>query len=316
MMRVLACLAATAVTMLCAAVVQAAPMLRPVAVVQGTVIHLGDLFTDAGAHAGDPLIAAPPPGARTIFDAAWLAAVAREHGLAWQPASPFDQASVERASRVIPAEAVQVKLLDEIAARQKVDGDEIQLDNTAVRMVVAAETPDSIAIEGLTLDARTGRFSALVSAPADDADADRQRISGRLVHMMRLPVLTHPVAPGDSIRASDIEILIQRADRVAADVIGDLRDIVGKTPRRPLRAHEPLRVADVQVPAVVRKGDLVTIVLETSQMRLTAQGKALEDGGMGAAIRIVNTKSGRAIDAVVTGPNLAAVAAAPQLAAR
>jgi flagella basal body P-ring formation protein FlgA len=51
-------------------------------------------------------------------------------------------------------------------------------------------------------------------------------------------------------------------------------------------------------------------------MRLTAQGKALEDGGMGAAIRIANTKSARTIEAVVAGPNLVAVAAPAQLAAR
>jgi flagella basal body P-ring formation protein FlgA len=51
-------------------------------------------------------------------------------------------------------------------------------------------------------------------------------------------------------------------------------------------------------------------------MRLTAQGKALEDGGMGAAIRIANTKSGRVVEAVVTGPNLVDITASAQLAAR
>jgi len=49
---------------------------------------------------------------------------------------------------------------------------------------------------------------------------------------------------------------------------------------------------------------------------LSTQGKALEDGAMGAAIRIANSKSNRVIDAIVTGPNLAAIAAAAQLAAR
>jgi flagella basal body P-ring formation protein FlgA len=294
----------------------AEPALRPVATVSGPVVRLGDLFSDAGAHGADAVAPAPPPGSRTLFDAAWLAATASAHQLAWQPASRFDQASVERAARVVTADRITARLLAEIAKREPVDGAEIELDDAGLRLLVAAEAPDTIAVEALAVDARNGRFTALVSAPAGDPDAERQHVGGRVVHMLKLPVLSHPAAPGETIRAGDIETLTLRADRVGADVLADAGELVGKTPRRPLRAHEPLRLADVQVPVVVHKGDLVTIVLETPLMRLTAQGKALEDGGIGAAIRLANTKSSRVIDAVVTGPNLAAVAASAQLAAR
>jgi flagella basal body P-ring formation protein FlgA len=71
-----------------------------------------------------------------------------------------------------------------------------------------------------------------------------------------------------------------------------------------------VRVADIQAPVTVRKGELVTIVLETRSMRLTAQGKAAEDGAQGAPIRVSNTKSGRVIEAVVSGPGVVTVATA------
>jgi flagella basal body P-ring formation protein FlgA len=290
--------------------------LKPVAVVQGSVIRIGDLFSEAGSHAGDVAAPAPPPGARTIFDAQWLAAAAREHHVDWQPTSHFEQAAVERASRLVAADAVSSALLDEIRYRQPLDDGEIQLDNPALRLAVAAEAADTIGIEALTIDARTGRFSALVSAPANDADAERQRISGRVFRIVKVPTLNRAMAPGEMIRAGDVTFLRLHADRVAGDVVGELVELVGRTPRRPLRAHEPLRAGDIQVPIVVHKGDLVTVFLETPLMRLSAQGKALEDGAMGAAIRIANSKSNRVIDAVVTGPNLASIAAAAQLAAR
>jgi flagellar basal body P-ring formation protein FlgA len=211
---------------------------------------------------------------------------------------------------------VTAALLDEIRARQPLDDGEIQLDNPALRLAVAAEAADTIGIEGLTVDARTGRFSALISAPANDADAERQRVSGRVFRLLKVPTLNRAVAPGEIIRAGDVAFLRLRADRIAGDVVAELGELVGRTPHRPLRAHEPLRAGDIQVPIVVHKGDLVTVFLETPLMRLSAQGKALEDGAMGAAIRIANTKSNRVIDAVVTGPNLASIAAAAQLAAR
>lgn len=312
----LAALVIAALAGLWAGPARAEPMLRPATTVARDVILLGDLFSDAGARAGDVVAPAPPPGSRTIFDAAWLAAAAREHRLAWQPNSSFDRASVERATRIITGDQIARRLLDEIALRQSVDGAEIQLDNAGLRLLVAREAPDSVAVEGLAIEPRTGRFTAHVAAPADDAAAERQRVAGRLIRMTRLVVLSHPVAPGEVIRPGDLETVPMRADRAAADLVADARELVGKTPRRPLRAHEPLRGNDVQVPVIVHKGDLVTIVLETPAMRLTAQGKALEDGGLGVAIRIANTKSDRVIDATVTGANLVAVAAPSQLAAR
>ncbi|HUH84448.1 MAG TPA: flagellar basal body P-ring formation chaperone FlgA [Stellaceae bacterium] len=294
----------------------AQPTLKAAATVASDVIRLGDLFSDAGPHADDVVAPAPPPGSRTIFNAQWLATTASEHQLDWEPQSRFEQASVERATRVIGTDAVISRLLDEIGRRQSIDGAQLELDDPGFRLVVAKEASDAIAVDGLTIDPRSGRFSALVQAPAEDAAAEQQRVTGRLIRMVHLPTLTHALAPGETIAAGDIEIMPLRADRVGADVILEPRELIGKTPRRALRAHEPLHSADVQVPIVVHKGDLVTIVLETRAMRLTTQGKALDDGGLGAAIRVANTKSGRVIDAAVVAGNLVTVAAPAQLAVR
>jgi flagellar basal body P-ring formation protein FlgA len=314
LIRKLAALAFLAAAALASASAFAQPMLRPAVSVDADVIRLGDLFSDAGPRAADVVAPAPPPGSRTLFDAAWLAATAREHQLDWRPASSFDQASVERATRVVSGGAVAQALLAEIAKRQSVAGAQIQLDNPAFRLVAPASPPSGLDIEGLTVDPRTGRFSAMVAAPG--AASSVQRVTGLLIRMIKLPVLDRAVAPGETIAAGDVSSLSMRADRVGPDMILDPRELIGKTPRRLIHAEEPLRSADVQTPIVVHKGDLVTIVLEARSMRLTAQGKALSDGSMGSAVRIANTKSNRVIDATVAGPNLVAVVAPSQFAAR
>jgi flagella basal body P-ring formation protein FlgA len=70
-----------------------------------------------------------------------------------------------------------------------------------------------------------------------------------------------------------------------------------------------VRIADVALPILVRKGDLVKILLTTANLELTAQGKALEDGAQDASVRIENTKSSRVIDATVTGADIVMVQA-------
>jgi flagellar basal body P-ring formation protein FlgA len=315
MTRLLAALL-LAVVALAAGPAAAEPTLRPAGVVEGTVVRLGDLFSDAGARAGDVVAPAPPPGSRTIFNASWLAATAHEHELAWEPASRFDQAVVERATRAVGADAVISRLRDEIAERRPGEDLEIQLDDRAFRLLVPAEAPDAIAVDGFAIDPRSNRFSALVTAPAGSADAAPRRIGGRLIRMVTLPVLDHAMMPGDTIAARDITSARVPAERVAPDALSDAREVVGKTPRRPLRAQEALRLGDVQAPLLLHRGDIVTITLETPTMRLTAEGRALDDGAMSAAVHVANTKSGRVIDARVTGADTVAVAIPPLVAAR
>jgi flagellar basal body P-ring formation protein FlgA len=301
-----------------AAAPAAAQSLRSAVTVSGSTIRLGDLFAGAGPQADAPVSPAPAPGMRVSLDADWLAAVAREHHLAWRPGSGYDQVMVERASRVIGSDAIAERLMSAIAERESVADATLELDNPGLRLVVADDGKDAIAVDGLVIDRQSGRVSAFVSAPAGDPTAAHRRVTGRLIFRLDVPVLSHPVAPGATIAAADLATLKLRRDRLPATVATDAQQLIGKTPRRPLAADTPVRLADLVLPLLVHKGELVTIVFATSRLQLTAQGKALEDGARDALIRVANTKSNRVIDAAVAGAGLVRIAAPgapPQLAA-
>jgi flagellar basal body P-ring formation protein FlgA len=295
---------------------RAQTQLQPSVTVTGSVLRLGDLFTNAGPKAGEPIAPAPALGTHVTYSAAWLGAVARERQLSWTPSSDFDQATVERASRSIGASLITQRLLRAIpAAVQAADAD-IQLDNGSLRLLVPAEASDDIDVDGLNLDPRSGRFSAIVSAPAGSADAQRQRVTGRLVIDVSIAVPTRNISINDIVGRGDVEQIKLSRERLAADTIVDPAQLIGKSARHALRAGQPLRAGDVQEPVVVHKGDLVSIELRTLAMQLSTQGKALEDGVLGASVRVINTQSNRTIDVIVAGPNLVRAAAPDTLAAR
>jgi len=57
----------------------------------------------------------------------------------------------------------------------------------------------------------------------------------------------------------------------------------------------------------IRRGETVTLVFSAPGLQLISRARALQDGGVGDPIRLVNLQSNRTIDAIVTGPGAATV---------
>jgi flagellar basal body P-ring formation protein FlgA len=209
-----------------------------------------------------------------------------------------------RMTEILAADAIEDRITQELGTQTRLGaGAKLELDNKSVQVEAAGK----LAVENLTYEPRSGRVSALIVSETDDGGTERVRVTGSLRYMVALPVLNRYVAPGETIRAGDIDRVTVRSDRIYQAVVAEADELVGRTPRRAIRPQEPVRQADIMMPIVVKKGDLVTVVLETSGLRLTVQAKSNDDGAQGATIHVANTKSGRVLDAIVTGPGMASI---------
>jgi flagella basal body P-ring formation protein FlgA len=215
-------------------------------------------------------------------------------------------AAAATTTRTLGADQLAAAILQRIELRQSVGEARLELDNPGLR-VALPEGAAGVDVEGLTYDPRSGRVAAYVAAEGQTGEGIR--VTGRVRHMVEVAVLARPVAAGETLAPQDVARIQIAADRLTQGFVIDPADLVGKAPRRALRPSEPVRAADLQVPALVKRNELVTITLETGSLVLTAQGKAAEEGGKGATIRVTNTKSGRVLDTVVTGPGAVAVTA-------
>lgn len=291
-----------------APVIASAPLvsLKAGSAVDDAAIRLGDLFDGAGIRANDIVARAPAPGASMMFDVGWLYSTAHAHGLNWQPPSTSSAIRIERNATMIDTTQLAQQLADKLPSSLGLR--RVELD-AQFRLFVPVGAPTDIAVQKLDIKQETGRFSAEVRVPADDPEAVPVHVSGRIVSLITVPVLARPMMPGEIVRPEDITTADYRVDQVQAGGIMDPHDMIGETPRHPLRAAQPLRVSDLQVPVVIKRNDLVLIVLERPGLYLTAEGRALEDGGKGTVIRVTNTQSKRTIDATVLGAGQVAVRA-------
>ena len=282
--------------------------LRSQATIEGDVVKLGDIWDNLGAKAEVVLAGAPQPGKRIVAEARWLSAVAKANDIDWQPVTAFDRIVIERAGRTIDIHLVETELRDALVLQGLAGNFDIEISNRAgLNFMIPADGSGQIAVRDLIFDSRTNRFAAIVEAPADSPTAIRQRVSGRVFQVTRVPVLSRAMNRGDVIGAADVKWMDIRADLSRRDIVTDPDQIVGQEPRAPLRAEAPLRASDLRRPVLVERNALVTVALRTPYMSLTTQGKAQEPGGKGDIIHIVNLQSKRTVEAVVEGPNLVSV---------
>ena len=284
------------------------------AMVDADIVTLGDLFDGVGEKAETPVAYAPRPGKRAYFGARWLYRLARAHNLSWRPLSKHTQAVVERRSQVIGREEIKDAILGAMRSRGLDTDLEVGLTNAMIRIYVPANAPATVSVDEISYDNHSKRFAALLSAPADDPNAQRLRVAGHMVAMTEVPVVNRRVAKGDVIAEADIAWKKIRTDRLRRDTVTRPENLIGKSPIRGLRVGFAIRSAEVRRPLLIKKGDLVTIVLRGPGMRLTAQGKALEHGSDGDSIRVSNARSSQVIDATVVSAGKVTVSTADQMA--
>ena len=120
-------------------------------------------------------------------------------------------------------------------------------------------------------------------------------------------VLTYArsLAAGDIVQPADVEWTAVQAHMAPAGGPQDAEAVIGLSARRPLRAGAPVAARDLTSPQVIARNDMVQVSFVSGGVTLTVTGRATRDAALGEAVPIINTSSGRTIDAVASGPGRA-----------
>ncbi|MGE5514249.1 MAG: flagellar basal body P-ring formation chaperone FlgA [Bacteroidota bacterium] len=279
------------------------PSLRSAASIEGDTVRLGDLWDNLGDKADVAIAPAPQPGKRITADARWLSAVAQNYGVKWQPANAFENITIERAAQMIDVKLVESELREALGMEGVPAPFDFEITNRSAlnMMVPAGNGPVGVAVRDVVWDSRNARFTATVEAPAGAPNAIRQRLNGHVFTVARVPVVNHAMVRGDVIGERDIDWIETRAEAVRRDIVTDVRQLIGQEPRQQLRQGQPIRLSEVQRPILVPRNSTVTMTVVTPFMRLTTQGRAVDEGGKGDVVRVTNINSKRVVEAVVDG---------------
>lgn len=266
-------------------------------------IVLSDLFD--GVPADKAMVAvmrAPRPGQRVVIDAAVLSSIAGANKLGWSAAGR-ERVTVDRTGQAIPRPVLSDALSRALVTQGFAPSSDVALDNEKLQILVPTGSPLTVGIEQITADPRSNRFQAIVAAPAGDREAERIRVTGRVVQTVEIPVPARIINAGEVMRDHDLVFQRVRADAATRTVLMDPTRIVGRTTRRTLPMGQPIRAGDLIATHLVTKNGIVDVRIFSRGMSLVMQGKALEDGAEGDTVRVLNTRSNKTVQGIVTGPN-------------
>jgi flagella basal body P-ring formation protein FlgA len=283
--------------------------------VNDDVVRLGDLFEQPLSMGDSPVAQAPLPGQTIVLDNRFLRSLIRAYSLDWAPASKYQRILVARAAQKIDPNQVNQQVKDALRDYLGTDKEvEIAFDVGDTNLVLPTNVPATLAVQDIRFDPTSQRFAVQLVVPATGPALINRQVAGSVYETVQLPVLARSVAPGEVIQLSDLDWMAVRIDHVAANAVTDPKQLVGMTARRPLRSNQMLRMNDVAMAPTIHRGSMITLLVQTENMTLTAQGRALEDAAIGQPIRVVNPMSNKTLTGVVKDPTTVTIPLASAMA--
>lgn len=114
-------------------------------------------------------------------------------------------------------------------------------------------------------------------------------------------VTTAPLMRGHIVSTTDIALEKRETGKISGQhFIYNLDLAVGKALKRPISAGKVIQASYLEMPRLIRRGQIVTILAITNGLVVRMSGKSMMDGAKGDLIQVRNPKSKRIINGTVT----------------
>jgi flagella basal body P-ring formation protein FlgA len=173
----------------------------------------------------------------------------------------------------------------------------------------ADDLPRDAVMEAAELFGRNPRRTLLAGTPIRRGDV-------QIVKEIRVPVLARDLPRNATITEGDLNFVTMNEGDVPAQTVLDAGEIVGRLTKRAVNAGQGLRGYDIARAIAVARGKVVTIIFSAPMIKLTAQGQATENGGVGDVIRVLNLKSNVTVTAQVIDAHTVRIISQQQVASR
>jgi len=281
----------------------APPVLRANVAVTSDVVRIGDVIDNAGPAGQIAIYRAPDLGTTGSLPTAQVLAALRAHQVIGVDTKDIRQVTVTRLSRNVETSDIRDGVARALEHRNGLGAAanlSLTFDRDLQELRLDAANTGALQPVAVRYEPRTTRFDVTFEIASDSGAPTKLRFTGTAIETVEAAVLTRNVERTEMLKSSDI--VIER--RPKAEIGGEAapRDsAIGMQLRRPMRAGQALKAADLARPDLVQRDQSVTLIYQTAGLYLTTRAKALDNGTEGDVVNVLNLQSKRTVTGVVTG---------------
>lgn len=133
----------------------------------------------------------------------------------------------------------------------------------------------------------------------DGRVAKKIQMNTKIAVMQEILVSNRTLERHDVITEEDVRLEKMNLAELKTDVMTDPGEVIGKRVKRTVEVNSPLRLNFLEVPPMVKRGDMVTIVAESDVLKITTKGLVTESGCKGEMVKVINVNSRKELFAKV-----------------
>jgi len=192
------------------------------------------------------------------------------------------------------AAAAQAYVRSQLPAAARIESVRADALDPRLHLPRCAEALHASLPPGATLQART---TVGVQCPGPSAWSVYVPVTTEM--RVTVLVLARPVSHDARLSAEDVAVETRKVSGAGAAFLNDVRDLQGRTVRRPLPAGTALTADMFKPDVLVHRGQTVTLIAAAGAIEVRASGLALTDGEAGARLRVQNLSSQKIVEGVV-----------------
>ncbi|MDH3360630.1 MAG: flagellar basal body P-ring formation chaperone FlgA [Desulfobulbaceae bacterium] len=152
-----------------------------------------------------------------------------------------------------------------------------------------------------------GRKALNVMILVNGKEAGAVNMIGDLRLYGEIACTTRRLKRHEKLTANDIKMVRRDITMLGDDLIRQQKNAIGKQTTKSLQPGDIIRTSQLDEPPMVKRGEMVTIVAQAADIRITAPGEAKKNGAMGDIIKVKNLMSRKYIFAKVIADKIVQV---------
>ena len=112
---------------------------------------------------------------------------------------------------------------------------------------------------------------------------------------------------GETIKKGDVYLARRNISRISPNILTDINKVIGLVVKHNIKSDDCLKEWMLKKSPVVDRGDVVTIIAESGDLKVTVPGRSLMKGYVGELIKVQNLMSKKEIYAKVVNNSIVKV---------